>query len=64
MSTKIYNAYRVNGSIQDLMEVLKKLRELHKEYIVEMYRLLSRNVLFEEKNYKGIIDKDMTMEEL
>ena len=59
MSTKIYNAYRVKGTIQDLMEVLKAVREIHKQYIEQTYKKFSGT--FNPKDYKGIIDKEETL---
>jgi hypothetical protein len=62
MSTKIYNAYRVKGSIHDLMDLLKKIRNIHKEFIVEVYKRYAGT--FDPKDYKGIIDKPQTLKSL
>lgn len=59
MSTKIYNAYRVKGSIHDLMDLLKKIRNIHKEFIIEVYKRYVGS--FDPKDYKGIIDKPETL---
>jgi hypothetical protein len=62
MSTKIYNAYRVKGTVHDLMEVLKAVRELHKQYIEQVYKKCGK--YFNPEDYKGIIDKNETLESL
>ena len=62
MSTKIYNAYKVKGSINDLMDLLKKIRKIHEEFIVQVYKRYSGT--FKVENYKGIIEKDETLETL
>ena len=62
MSTKIYNAYRVKGSIHDLMDLLKKIRNIHKEFIVEVYKRYTGT--FDPKDYKGIIDEPQTLKSL
>ena len=62
MSTKIYNAYRVKGTIHDLMEVLKAIREIHEQYIVQIFKKYSGT--FDPKDYKGIIDKEETLSSL
>lgn len=64
MSTKIYNAYRVKGTIHDLMEVLKAVREIHKQYIEQTYKKFASVRIFDPKDYKGIIDKEETLNSL
>jgi len=62
MSTKIYNAYRVKGSINQLMDLLKKLKEMHVSQSIATYKMFGRNFL--EKDFKGILEKDETLESL
>ena len=44
------------------MDLLKKIRNIHKEFIVEVYKRYSGT--FEPENYKGIIEKEETLKTL
>jgi len=62
MSTKIYDAYKVTGTIHELMRLLQGLRELHIDQSIANYKRFSRG--FKEAEFKGIIEKDETLESL
>ena len=53
MSTKIYNAYKLTGTIHELMELLKNIRKIHIGISINLYKRYSAS--FEEKEFKGII---------
>lgn len=63
MSTKIYNAYKFNGSIEDLMSVLKDYRkkwmEIHLDYYYDRTKLLDKDQFAEfSKNFEDSIKKE------
>jgi len=62
MSTKIYDAYKVTGTIHELMRLLGALRELHIDQSIENFKKFSG--VFKETEFKGIIEKDETLESL
>jgi len=62
MSTKIYDAYKVTGTIHELMRLLQGLRELHIDQSIANYKRFSPG--FKEAEFKGIIEKDETLESL
>lgn len=62
MSTKIYDAYKVTGTIHELMDLLKRIRKLHIEISINLYKTHSRT--FKQKDFNGIIEKDETIETL
>lgn len=62
MSTKIYDAYKVTGTIHELMRLLIALRDLHIDQSIANYQRFSG--VFKETEFKGIIEKDETLKSL
>jgi len=64
MSTKIYNAYIFDGTINELINILKNIREEYEEHAKKTLLGLSYfHVNFTKKRYP-FLESDMTMKEL
>lgn len=61
MSTKIYDAYKVTGTIHELMRLLIALRELHIDQSIANYKRFAG--VFKKDEFK-FLEKDETLESL
>jgi hypothetical protein len=61
MSTKIYDAYKYNGSLYDLLNQLKDIRKEYQEEKIELLSMFG-NLEIEVENNKKVFLKDLDKE--
>lgn len=63
MSTKIYNAFKFNGEIEELMKIFSDIKSEYSELTKNKLKKLNPDLVFEKKKYP-FLEKDIKLKDL